>query len=170
MSDRIIDYDRPCVIRVIGDLNMEVFMYKDDPGVFLNAWGKPVGDELAARAGYDVAAHKKAKLRKERMTQAAHAIAEEFEEGSKGQTRVVAELAGFKVVEFGANRHRLEDPDGNVLTPGVALSLDTAKKLLRQLATPQAAQADEAIIPPPDGAPAGARLGLGRGRADNPRD
>ena len=39
MAKSNIDENRPTIIRFVPDLGMEIYMYKDDPGVFLNAYG-----------------------------------------------------------------------------------------------------------------------------------
>ena len=37
MAERKIDYDRGVFIRTASDLGMDVFMYRDTPGIYLNA-------------------------------------------------------------------------------------------------------------------------------------
>jgi hypothetical protein len=134
MSERAIDYDRGVVIRIVNDLNMEVFMYKDTPGIYLNAYGQPVPEVLAAQAGFDVERLRAGRVRRERMAQAAAAIEKETSEFSPTRI-VVEEKEGYRIVSLGAGRHFLEDADGHNLTPGTYLTDALAKRVLDDMAT-----------------------------------
>lgn len=137
---RVIDYDRGVVIKTIADINMDVFMYKDAPGEYLTATGKPVPKELAARAGYDVDFLEREKLRRERRAAAAEAIDKEMELAENpNDKRVVLTVGDYRVVAFGrSDRHAVEDAQGESLTPGVALSRAMAENVARTLAGPAA--------------------------------
>lgn len=131
MADRKIDYDRGVQIYTHPLGNIDVYMYVDEPGVYLNAFGVEVSEEMAAQAGYPVEQLRKARQRKERMAQAMVLIEKELE--LVGQVRdVVKENKGFKVVHIGLERYHLEDPDGGVLT-AAPVNKAQALKLLGQL-------------------------------------
>lgn len=117
MAASKIDLDRGVVIRK-HPTGVEVFEYKDDPGVYLNTFGKVVHDDLAKEAGYDTGKQAKAKLRKERMAEALARIEAELADGDgeAGDRKVVNERDGFKVVDIGLGRFIIEDPDGGNLT------------------------------------------------------
>jgi len=134
LAERMIDYNRPTIIRLIGHLNMEIYMYKDDPGVYLNAYGHPVPIELAQEAGYDVTRLATERRRKEALGMAAQAIDEEFASAKSGQRTVVAEHGGFKVVLLSKGRHTVEDSDGQCLTPGSTLTRDIAEGVAKSMA------------------------------------
>jgi hypothetical protein len=126
-----IDYDRGVIKRNSTKLGVAVYMYVDDPGVFLNAFGTQVDDSLATDAGFDVAAFAKVKLKKDRISSAMAEI--EAEMASQGPARNVKfERDGFQVIDIGLERYNVEDPDGTVLNSN-PLSAPQAKLLLEKL-------------------------------------
>jgi len=148
MADRPIDYDRGVVIRLIPKLNMEVFMYVSEPGVYLSAHGKELPRSIAEEAGFDVIRLEAQRLHRERMAKASQMIAAELKIGDDAGIRTVVEAKdGFKIVSIGRGRHELEDEDGNILTPGAALTLDLARYVLRGFVN-EAAPAPAAVVPP----------------------
>lgn len=133
MTTRKIDYDRGVIISQHKASGMDVFMYVDTPGVYLNAFGAPVSDQLAKEAGYDVEKFGKDKLKRERMAKAMTAIEAELAIADEvGKKNVVEEKGGFKIVDMGVGRHYVEDPDGNRLN-SVPLPVEQARVLLTQL-------------------------------------
>lgn len=133
MANRKIDYDRGVIISQHKQTGMDIFMYVDTPGVYLNAFGTPVADKLAKEAGYDVEKFGKERVKRERMKAATDAIEQELAiVNDQGVKTVVEETEGFKIIDIGLGRHFVEDPDGNKLT-SVPLPLEQAKVLLRQL-------------------------------------
>lgn len=126
-----INYDRGVHIRTHEPTGMEVYMYQDTPGTYLNAHGTPVSDEIAGQAGYPVEVHSKQRVRRERMAEAMKAI--EAELGLEGTREEVVETkGGFKIKHIGLKRYHVIDPDGGTLTPQ-PVPLDVAKNLLDQL-------------------------------------
>ena len=111
-----IDYDRG-VIKRIHPSGAEVYMYRDDPGVFLNAFGKPVTKELAENAGFDIPKYSLARRKKEMLAKAVETIEAELGGDEPGTRKVVLDRDGFHLISIGLGRHILEDPDGNNLTP-----------------------------------------------------
>ncbi len=129
-AERKIDYDRGVIINT-HPAGMDVFMYVDTPGVYLNAHGTEVKEVLAREAGFQVDAFARDRLRRERMAKAMEAINLELE--TLGPTReIVADNEGFKVIHIGLGRHRVEDPEGNTLTDQ-DLTKEQAELLLDKL-------------------------------------
>lgn len=131
MTDRAIDYDRGVSIREDPKTGVQVFMYKDTPGVYLDVFGHEVSEELAKAASFDVENLSKARQRRERMAAAMAAIAADLPMDTDLKT--VKERDGFKIVEYGMGRHRVEDPDGNTLNT-IPLPKEQAFLLLDNLA------------------------------------
>ena len=141
---RMIDYDRGVVIRKAQSLGIEIFMYKDEPGVFYSAAGRPVATALAARAGYDTESLLKLRRHRELMAVAAKRIADEtgVERPSHSGT-VIREIDGYKVVRLGGGRHVVTGPGGELLTEGVALDEATALAVLKDVAEVAAVPVDD---------------------------
>ena len=130
MAEMIIDYNRG-VTKRIHTSGVEIYMYKDTPGEYLNARGDPVSEELAASAGFPVEELKKAKLKRERMKTAMDTI--EAEIGAAETTEVVeAERNGYKMVNIGFGRYHVRDPDNNNLTP-TPVPKEVAELLLKNM-------------------------------------
>lgn len=110
-----IDYDRGVLKRIEPVSKLEVYMYVDTPGVYLNAHGTPVAEALGKSAGFPVEFYAKQRVRKERMAQAMDAISTELDL-VENVTTVVREKGGFKIVDIGLGRHQVHDPDGDNLT------------------------------------------------------
>jgi hypothetical protein len=110
-----IDLDRGVTLRITGD-GVEVYMYKDTPGVYLNAYGTQVSEQLALRAGFDVERLAKARKRREMMKKAALMIDEELDQDDVRTKKVIVERNGFTVTSIGLGRHIIEDPDGLKIT------------------------------------------------------
>lgn len=132
-TDRVIDYDRGVIINNHANTGMDVFMYVDDPGKFLTAHGNVVPDDLAKEAGYNVDKLAKDRLRIDRRKQANAAIEKELADENEVEDVLVEERAGFKLVAYGLGRHKLIDPDGNVLNAH-PLTSETGARLLTAMA------------------------------------
>ncbi len=124
-----IDYDRGVIINTHRPSGMDVFMYVDDPGHFLNAHSAQVSDDIAREAGYDVEQLAKERLKKERKAQAMQMIDAELADDKDVTEETIVEKDGYKVVSTGLGRNHVIDPDGNRLT-SFPLALEAAKKLL----------------------------------------
>lgn len=131
MSAINIDYNRGVTKKIHPKNHIAVFMYKDSPGVFLNAFGTEVDNSLAGECGFDVDKLCKEKLKRERIQQVTAMVEAEMNQESPSRS-IAEEIEGFKVIHIGMERYIVEDPDGNKLTT-MPLPLDTASKLLRQL-------------------------------------
>ncbi len=111
---RRIDVDRGVMIRKDHKFGIEVFMYKDTPGVFLDAHGKEVSAALAKRAGYDIERLITERKIAEAKKKAFADIEAQFrQEGAAHGPTVVKETdSGYKLVDLGMNRHNVVSPDG----------------------------------------------------------
>lgn len=127
-----ISYKRGVFIKTEALSGIDVFMYVDTPGVYLNAYGTEVSEELAKQAGFDVEKYGKEKLKRERMAAAMTAIEQELQLADEQEHKVVAEKGGFKVKDLGLGRAIVEDPDGNKLVP-TPIPVEQAKLLLKKL-------------------------------------
>lgn len=132
MSNLNIDYNRGVTKKVHPQTMVAVFMYKDTPGVFLNAYGTEVSPDLAKECGFNTDELLKEKLKRERISQVTAMIEAELANDQGGTRQLVEDINGFKTINIGLDRYIVEDPDGNNLTV-TPLPLDTATKLLRQL-------------------------------------
>ena len=163
-----IDLDRPCIIRDIPGVGMDVVMYKDNPGVYYNAHGNEIGVGLAQMAQFDVEKYALLRRRKLAVEAAAKAADAEILASEKIDREVIVEEKdGYKIVALSAGRHIIKDPEGNVLTQGVVLTLEMARKVLGEVKT-----AMDKVAPKPEAAesPAavGVRAGLARGAGTAP--
>lgn len=128
-----IDYDRGVIINTHQSSGMDVFMYVDDPGKFLNAHSKVVSDEIAGEAGYDITKLAKDRVKKERKEQAMSMIDAELADDKDVVQEVVAEKNGYKIITTGLGRHHVIDPDGNRLN-SFPLLPEAAEKLMNGMA------------------------------------
>ncbi len=113
---------------------IDVFMYIDTPGVFLNAYGTVVDDALASTAGFDVERLSTAKRRRETMDAAMRSIEDQY--GSEQVREVNMERNGYKLVHIGLNRFNIEAPDGAKLNPRPLTDVE-AMSIFDQLVPPE---------------------------------
>ena len=137
-----IDYDRGVTFSLHPTTGMNVYMYKNEPGIYRNAYGAVIPETLAKEAGFPVEKYAKERVRRERVAAAMGAIDEELKEADAQSQNVVVERNGFQVVEFGAGRHNVKDPDGNVLNT-IPLTKEVAEKLLERLVPEEVPQKAE---------------------------
>lgn len=136
MAERAIDYDRGVLINTDAISGMDIFMYYDQPGVYLNAHGVPVPEALAKSAGFDVEFYSKEKVKRDRMA-AAKAVIENDLKDAKDETGEKIDLdGGYSIVGIGLGRYMLKDPDGNTLTE-TPLSKEHALSVAKLLAQPK---------------------------------
>lgn len=112
MAEIKIDLDRGVQIRnsIHG---IAVYMYYDDPGVYLNAHGDPVSEDLAREAGYDIARLAREKTRRDAVKKAMGEINEQF--SYVGDDEVTKERNGYQIVKSG-DFYTIRDPEGGILT------------------------------------------------------
>jgi hypothetical protein len=94
---------------------MDIYMYKDDPGVYYTAKGAQVPPAVAAHAGFDVKRYEKARQRKIYLAQAAETI--NRQQGEDEENEVVREEQGFQIIHLKHGRHQLVSPAGDEILP-----------------------------------------------------
>ncbi len=130
MSANPIDENRGVIVR-FGPGDVEVVMYKDEPGIYLTNTGALVSEKIAAAAGFPVKALGQTREIQLRKTAALAAIEDEFQSSTEEET--IAEGGGFSVVSLGLGRHEVRDPNGETLTE-TPMSRKEAEMLLSKLA------------------------------------
>lgn len=153
-----IDLDRGVTLKITAD-GVEVYMYKDEPGVYRNAYGAEVSEQLAAHAGFETAKLGKLRRRKELMAKAAMAIDQELEaEVEVGQRKVIKSRKNYTLTAIGLGRHIIQDPDGITMHER-PLTLEQAEKLFEMMvpADPDEKAPLKAAKAPPRVAPVGGK-------------
>lgn len=128
----MLDINRPTVIKTHKS-GARVAMYKDSPGVFLDIRGRPVSEDMARNAGFDVDRLLREKSRNEKLREAKAAIDESFGLTSEENDALV-EADGRYVKHIGGGRYGIFDQDGNRLVER-AMTKDEANRLLGEMST-----------------------------------
>ena len=129
MSMAGIDLNRGVVIRT-NPVGIRVHMYKDEPGVYRDAYGNEVNEKIAASVGFDVKPLAKAKSKAEKLAAARAQI--EAEDGEAPEGTALKEAGGYRVMHMGFGRYLIFDEDDNKITPEFLKkkeALDTLDKL-----------------------------------------
>lgn len=132
-----VDLDRGVWSRTHPSLNMDIYMYVDDPGVYFNAHGHPVSKELAEAAGFDTEELDKKHKIKVALEKAHKDVLSQFGEA---ETKVYAERNGFKVMDIGLGRFNVLGPEGELLNKS-PIPKEQAELLLNHLAPKEADKA-----------------------------
>lgn len=150
MAERNIDYDRG-VRKSSHPTGVDVFMYYDTPGVYLNAYGGEVSDQFAHEAGFDTETYAKQKLRRELMAKAMKGVEDQLADESSDVHKVIANRGGVHVVDIGLGRFVIEDPDGQRLTTthmSREAALDLLDKMVPEVKEPPKNPSANKGIPP----------------------
>jgi len=116
---------------------MYVYMYFDNPGVYLNGFGKEVPEAIAEEAGFNTKLYAKEKLKRERMAEAMSAIEMELELAKEqGTEKVLVEGGGYKVIGLGLGTANVLDEDGNQMN-AQPIPVEMAKALFKKLTKPE---------------------------------
>lgn len=126
-----IDVNRGVSIRMIPGSDIKVFMYKDEPGVFRNAYGTVVDEKLARKAGYPTERLAKMRQRNLEVEKVKARLEAELEIRTTGED--YAERNGYKVIAYENGCAHLLDPEGNRYND-VPMPLELAMELLDDLA------------------------------------
>ena len=113
-----VDVNRGCYIRMHRATGMAIYMYADQPGVFLNDHARPVPHEMAAEAGFDVEPLLRAKRKNDALHKAQMAIEAEYK--TSVQRDVIAEHGEYRVVGLGNDLFLVEFEDGSPLSKPVS--------------------------------------------------
>lgn len=125
-----INLDRGVISSTHPSLNMDIYMYADDPGRYLTAHGDEVDERLAEQAGFDIAKYGRERKIKTAM---AEAQAQILRENDIPISDVIEERGDFKIVDIGMDRHNVMTKDGSVLNKA-PLTPAQARILLDHLA------------------------------------
>lgn len=128
-----IDLNRGVRKQYAKESNIEVYMYKDDPGVFLDRSGEPLSEAIAADAGFDIESLKKKREKMEKMRSAIEQIEKEYGDGFDDYER-----GGLKIVRAGENsdRFRIADKDGAPFS-NKDFTYQGAKEIIDRMAGPE---------------------------------
>ena len=133
-----IDLDRGVELRFHEKSGMEVWMYVDEPGVYLDSSGKEVPEQLAALVGYPIEKHRKERLIRQKMADTERAMRQQLAQETQGEKKIVQSRGGYVIVAVGdLGYHQVEDADGTVLSKKL-MPLAEAKFLLDVLAGAEA--------------------------------
>lgn len=129
-----IDFDRGVKIRQDDKTGIQIYMYKDEPGVYYDRHGRRVPETLAKQAGFDVARFARLRQHKQKVKDFFDAI-EDLEKVDLGlaQQAVAREKAGFKLVFLPLNRAVVLGPDGQQMCK--PSSRELMEQLFNQLTT-----------------------------------
>jgi len=131
-----IDLDRGVLIRKVRNANMKIFMYLDTPGEYFNVHGKEVPIQLASAAGFETEKYAKEKYKRDKMAEFRYKMEQELDIEAEGApAKVLAERAGYKVVETALGYANVFDPDGLKLNERPITEAE-AKLLLDFMAPP----------------------------------
>lgn len=148
MAQSAIDVDRGVTIRQIvkfdgpkfeADVSLgglTVYMYKDEPGIFLDAHGKRVPDALAAKAGYDIVRLGKLRAKRAAIEAFSARMAEELAV-EDGEEVTLAEAGDWKVIALPMDRAKVVDAYTGEAVTAVPMPRGDAIKLLEALAEEQ---------------------------------
>jgi hypothetical protein len=127
-----INLDRGAMTCTHPSLGIAIYMYLDDPGVYLTEHGNVLenGEVLAQQAGFETEKFAKQRKIKQAMQHANEKIMKEFNEST---TKVLVERGGFKIMDIGLDRCNVLSPDGDVLNK-TPMPLAQANILLDHLA------------------------------------
>lgn len=139
-----IDLNRGVTIKTDPSTGARVCMYKDQPGVFLNAHGAIVHESLAARCGFPVKDLMRQRRKFEAIATAHDQIEAEFEEqmAVKTKDKVLKETTdGYKAVQQPFGRCWVYGPDDKPLNDK-PLTKEEALRLLKVInETPEGSDA-----------------------------
>lgn len=96
---------------------LEVYMYKDSPGIFYDAHGNEVNEKLAGIAGFPINKLANERKRKERLAAFKDQVDKELALISEDDPIVLAERDGWKIVQAPGGRARIMTTDGDYITP-----------------------------------------------------
>lgn len=133
MARTVIDLDRGVRIGRDRDTKVYVYMYMDTPGVYLNAFGKPVSEGLAKMAGFEVEKLRRERLRRERLAEFNSELNAELDLAQDGgEDIVLASGGGYRVLRLASGMVNVVDEDGQKVNP-IPLSEQLGRTLLTKL-------------------------------------
>lgn len=134
MADENLKIDLNRGVRMSKDpmSQLEVYMYLDTPGVYLDPLGHEVPEEIAARAGYDVEKFGKAQLKAQRMASFMETLDAELDTST--ERTIICERDGYKLVEIGTLGHVLVVDDEDRPLVATPLPRELGEDLFNRMA------------------------------------
>lgn len=128
---RFVDLNRG-VTKRLHPSGFAVCMYKDQPGVYLDASGREVSDEIARSAGFDIDLLARAKAKADKMAEARAKIEAEFAEKEKLiEDEINADAKRYEVRHVAFGKYAIFEGDEAVTKK--SLTKDEAQALLKQM-------------------------------------
>lgn len=110
-----IDYDRGILKRTHGS-GLDIYMYIDSPGHYLNSHGTEVSPELAKQSGFDTENLGRKRILNERLASANEQIRAELD-AAANERKIEQEVDGFKLIDLGLGNYMVAGPDDMNLLP-----------------------------------------------------
>lgn len=130
-----IDLNRGVTIRISPE-NVRVHMYKDEPGVFYDIFGKEVPLKVAEAAGFDVTAALRQKEKNRLIKEAREKIERDFREQERVITdrieNAISDDAPYKPRDLGYGWYKVIGPDGEPVD-NVEMKMEDVLARCRQL-------------------------------------
>lgn len=126
----MIDLDRGVMCKP-HPKGFHVYMYLDDPGVFMTAHGSPLPARIAREAGYDVEVLEKQRKIAQELAKRRKDLEKELALDEAAET-VIREAKNYKLVSAGSGMARIVTKTGEAVTP-VALPKAEAEALFQEL-------------------------------------
>lgn len=126
-----IDLNRGVSMRFLPGTDIRICMYRDEPGIYRDAFGKEVPIESARKAGFPVDRLAKIRRRDEELAMVKARMEKELDLRTSGE--VYRELNGYRIIKFDNGYAHIENPDGERITPQ-PISLALAQDYLKDLA------------------------------------
>ena len=129
-----IDIDRPTTIRKHKDSGMYVYMYKDEPGVYLSQHGDVLPEKIGALVGFDVKRLAKERDRREKMAEFSAKVSKELALAeASDEPDIVATRGDYSVIALPGGHANVVSGSAGKLNQ-TPLSMPLAMELLGALA------------------------------------
>jgi hypothetical protein len=102
---------------------MDVFMYADNPGVYLNVYAKVVPSSIAKEAGFDIVRWAKAKQKRDTLLKFKHNLDEAEALDEEASRKVLDTREGFTLIELPLGRGSIAGPDGDIMVPAAPMEI-----------------------------------------------
>lgn len=142
-----IDVTRGVEIRRDRSTGVRVYMYVDEPGVYLNAFGKPIAEAFAAKAGFPVDQYARQRIAREKISDFTKKLQHDMEVASLTEDREeITKRGGYVVYRMPFGNAVVVSEEGENLTDR-PIAEAQAMELLEALAGP--AEVKEPVVVEP---------------------
>jgi hypothetical protein len=129
-----IDVTRGVEIRRDRSTGVRVYMYINEPGVYLNAFGKPLAESFANKAGFPTERYSRMRNAREKIADFTRKMQHEMDVSSLTENReVVVARGGYTVYAMPYGNAIVTSDEGDNLTP-TPIAQASALELLEALA------------------------------------